>query len=94
MKLFIRFLFLTGLEGIEIQTVSFTLKQIKAATGNFDPANKIGEGGFGPVYKVFSRDFLSFICHYEAMNVYIFEDCTEDSISMTALCRACYLMVL
>ncbi|XP_034890340.1 probable LRR receptor-like serine/threonine-protein kinase RFK1 isoform X1 [Populus alba] len=40
-----------GLEGIEIQTVSFTLKQIKAATGNFDPANKIGEGGFGPVYK-------------------------------------------
>ncbi|KAG6735583.1 hypothetical protein POTOM_061778 [Populus tomentosa] len=40
-----------SLEGIEIQTVSFTLKQIKAATGNFDPANKIGEGGFGPVYK-------------------------------------------
>uniref|UniRef100_A0A6N2KGA9 non-specific serine/threonine protein kinase n=2 Tax=Salix viminalis TaxID=40686 RepID=A0A6N2KGA9_SALVM len=40
-----------GLEGIEIQTVSFTLKQIKAATDNFDPANKIGEGGFGPVYK-------------------------------------------
>ncbi|XP_052207426.1 probable LRR receptor-like serine/threonine-protein kinase At1g53430 isoform X4 [Diospyros lotus] len=29
----------------------FTLRQIKAATGNFDPVNKIGEGGFGPVYK-------------------------------------------
>ncbi|KAL5555171.1 hypothetical protein UlMin_037407 [Ulmus minor] len=29
----------------------FTLRQIKAATGNFDAANKIGEGGFGPVYK-------------------------------------------
>ncbi|XP_077251095.1 putative LRR receptor-like serine/threonine-protein kinase At1g53430 [Tasmannia lanceolata] len=29
----------------------FSLKQIKAATNNFDPANKIGEEGFGPVYK-------------------------------------------
>ncbi|KAH7845147.1 hypothetical protein Vadar_024910 [Vaccinium darrowii] len=36
---------------IELQTGYFTLRQIKAATNNFDPANKIGEGGFGPVYK-------------------------------------------
>ncbi|KAJ9560737.1 hypothetical protein OSB04_005897 [Centaurea solstitialis] len=32
-------------------TCSFTLRQIKAATNNFDDANKIGEGGFGSVYK-------------------------------------------
>ncbi|XP_057494278.1 probable LRR receptor-like serine/threonine-protein kinase RFK1 isoform X1 [Actinidia eriantha] len=38
-------------QGLELQTVSFTLKQIKTATNNFDSANKIGEGGFGPVYK-------------------------------------------
>ncbi|KAL2524289.1 putative LRR receptor-like serine/threonine-protein kinase RFK1 [Abeliophyllum distichum] len=38
-------------EGLELQTVFFTLKQIKVATNNFDPTNKIGEGGFGPVYK-------------------------------------------
>ncbi|KAE8708861.1 hypothetical protein F3Y22_tig00110332pilonHSYRG00410 [Hibiscus syriacus] len=28
-----------------------TLKQIKVATDDFDPAYKIGEGGFGPVFK-------------------------------------------
>lgn len=39
-------------KNVDLQTTSFTLKQIKAATNNFDPANKIGEGGFGPVYKV------------------------------------------
>lgn len=41
----------TDLHGIDSQTGTFTLKQIKAATDDFDSANKIGEGGFGPVYK-------------------------------------------
>ncbi|KAF6173358.1 hypothetical protein GIB67_027053 [Kingdonia uniflora] len=35
---------------LEQQTGYFSLRQIKAATNDFDPANKIGEGGFGPVY--------------------------------------------
>ncbi|GMH14174.1 hypothetical protein Nepgr_016015 [Nepenthes gracilis] len=34
-----------------LDTGYFTLRQIKAATDNFNPINKIGEGGFGPVYK-------------------------------------------
>ncbi|KAI3836460.1 hypothetical protein MKW98_008221, partial [Papaver atlanticum] len=34
-----------------LQTNYFTLREIKAATSNFDFANKISEGGFGPVYK-------------------------------------------
>ncbi|KAL5839250.1 hypothetical protein ACOSQ3_011958 [Xanthoceras sorbifolium] len=41
----------TDLEGLDPQTNSFTLRQIKAATNNFDSLNKIGEGGFGPVFK-------------------------------------------
>ncbi|XP_058100957.1 probable LRR receptor-like serine/threonine-protein kinase At1g07650 isoform X2 [Magnolia sinica] len=39
------------LKGLDLQTGSFTLAQIKAATRNFDAENKVGEGGFGSVYK-------------------------------------------
>nr|AMM43059.1 LRR-RLK [Vernicia montana] len=39
------------LRGLDLQTGIFTLRQIKAATKNFDAANKVGEGGFGSVYK-------------------------------------------
>jgi len=45
---------LTELKNLDLQTGLFTLRQIKAATNNFDISNKIGEGGFGPVYKVIS----------------------------------------
>ncbi|KAM1347359.1 hypothetical protein PS2_036299 [Malus domestica] len=37
--------------GQNMQTGTFTLEQIKAASNDFDSANKIGEGGFGPVFK-------------------------------------------
>ncbi|XVF88033.1 hypothetical protein PTKIN_Ptkin19aG0016800 [Pterospermum kingtungense] len=37
-------------------TKLFTYKELKAATGNFHFSNKIGEGGFGVVYKGTFRD--------------------------------------
>ncbi|XP_019194517.1 PREDICTED: probable LRR receptor-like serine/threonine-protein kinase At1g07650 isoform X2 [Ipomoea nil] len=39
------------LKGLDLQAGIFTLRQIKAATKNFDADNKVGEGGFGSVYK-------------------------------------------
>ncbi|XP_075664268.1 putative leucine-rich repeat receptor-like serine/threonine-protein kinase At3g14840 [Castanea sativa] len=39
------------LKGLDLQTRFFTYRQIKAATNNYNPTNKIGEGGFGSVYK-------------------------------------------
>ncbi|CAJ2642040.1 unnamed protein product [Trifolium pratense] len=42
------------LKGLEFQPGLFTLRQIKAATNNFDIEFKIGEGGFDHVYKLSS----------------------------------------
>ncbi|KAI7731220.1 hypothetical protein M8C21_002676, partial [Ambrosia artemisiifolia] len=39
------------LRGLDLQTGIFTYRQIKAATNNFADSNKLGEGGFGSVYK-------------------------------------------
>lgn len=30
----------------------YTFNELKIATADFSPANKVGEGGFGSVYKV------------------------------------------
>lgn len=35
----------------------FQLQMLSNATGNFDSSNKLGQGGFGLVYKVFHFSF-------------------------------------
>nr|GMD08444.1 G-type lectin S-receptor-like serine/threonine-protein kinase At4g27290 [Ipomoea batatas] len=46
---------LLGKDDIELLQLSF--RRIIDATNNFDEANKLGEGGFGPVYKGFLSEF-------------------------------------
>ena len=53
-------------ELLGLKTGYFSLRQIKAATNNFDPANKIGEGGFGPVFKVNLIDY-NHVKQYEVL---------------------------
>lgn len=38
-----------------VNCTEFTYSEIKEATKNFDPSHKIGEGGFGAVYRGFLR---------------------------------------
>ncbi|EEF31859.1 receptor protein kinase, putative [Ricinus communis] len=39
----------------------FSLSEIQEATCNFNPSLKIGEGGYGSIYKGFLRHFLAAI---------------------------------
>jgi CTP-dependent riboflavin kinase len=41
----------------------FNLESILAATNSFSDANKLGEGGYGPVYKVISAALTSVSVH-------------------------------
>ena len=38
--------------GIDVGPLTFSFSELKTATNDFIPDNKLGEGGFGPVYKV------------------------------------------
>ncbi|XP_058217948.1 probable LRR receptor-like serine/threonine-protein kinase At1g56140 isoform X2 [Rhododendron vialii] len=39
------------LQGMDARPYTFSYAELKAATEDFNPANKLGEGGFGPVFK-------------------------------------------
>jgi len=43
-------------EIIEAESLQIDLNTIKAATSNFSLDNKLGQGGFGEVYKVISLE--------------------------------------
>jgi hypothetical protein len=41
--------------GRKLDVQFFDLSTIIVATDNFSPANRLGQGGFGPVYKVINK---------------------------------------
>ena len=62
---------MTGVSGIssnnnhknkDLELLLFTIDTLASATNNFSDANKLGEGGFGPVYKVI-------IIHKQSRNI-------------------------
>ena len=43
-----------------VQNVTlYSYKELRIATENFSPANKIGQGGFGSVYKVSTLKYVT-----------------------------------
>ena len=40
------------------------ISTLRVATGNFADSNKLGDGGFGAVYKVLNRHFSTEIANY------------------------------
>ena len=49
----------------------FSFETISAATRNFSTKNKLGEGGFGPVYKVFSLSLSLSLSLYIYIYIYV-----------------------
>lgn len=50
-KLLIIFILILDIPGIENVTI-YPYDELRSATGDFSIANKVGEGGFGSVYRV------------------------------------------
>jgi hypothetical protein len=51
-----------NLNQVEVQELPlFNFEKLASATNNFHPSNKLGQGGFGPVYKVMVN-LLEFLC--------------------------------
>lgn len=48
-------------ENEDLELPLFGLEMVVAATNNFSFENKLGEGGFGPVYLVIFNNFVEFI---------------------------------
>lgn len=50
--------------GIDTKPYTFSYSELKNATNDFNVENKLGEGGFGPVYKVIFCPFKTKVIFY------------------------------
>lgn len=48
----------------------FSYASVSAATNNFSASNKLGEGGFGPVYKVRSHACVESLLTISSKNIF------------------------
>jgi len=65
-RVLIKLLCICATDVSEIQNVSiYTYRELRSATAGFSPANKIGQGGFGEVYKVIAAIWY----HLELMKI-------------------------
>eukprot|EP01018_Ginkgo_biloba_P008794 Gb_20961 [translate_table: standard] len=55
--------------------LNFKYETLKIATKNFDPANKLGEGGFGSVYKVMLEESAYLFFKLFFLSSILFETC-------------------
>lgn len=56
---FICNLFCEGVDELmSVESLEFDLNSIRVATENFSDANKLGQGGFGAVYKVVKTRYM------------------------------------
>lgn len=56
---FICNLFCEGVDELmSVESLKFDLNSISVATDNFSDANKLGQGGFGAVYKVVKTRYM------------------------------------
>lgn len=55
---------------MEMKPYTFTYSEHKSATKDFHPSNKLGEGGFGPVYKVRPSTTICYLVVYNTLTTY------------------------
>ncbi|XP_060670412.1 probable LRR receptor-like serine/threonine-protein kinase At1g56130 isoform X1 [Ziziphus jujuba] len=74
------------LSGIDVKPFTFSYEELKTATDDFNSVNKLGEGGFGPVYKgklddgrVIAAKQLSVTSH-QGKNQFVTEIATISSV--------------
>lgn len=52
------YILLAVILGIDVRPFTFSYNTLRTATDDFSSANKLGEGGFGSVYKV--SDYIKY----------------------------------